>query len=187
MELIATVVRLQVQRTRLKPGPALTRVYDPTPLQQVEALEVGPQGCVGLLGKERLLDVHHSEHPDTRNVKRVNGLSLLPRSHYARMSRIYGEHLVEGVAGESVLLDMAGPWPAGDLLLESDGEPLVLTDVLPAPPCVEFSRFCLQVPVGPVGDDVRAALVDLDGGTRGYYASARGSGTVTVGARLWTA
>lgn len=187
MELIGTVVRLQVQRSRLKPGPAVSRRYDPTPLQQVDALEVGPRGCVGLLPGERLLDVHHADHPDSRNVKLVNGLSLLPRSHYVRLRERYGAHLVDGVAGESVLLATERPWPDGaELLLETDADPLQLGDVLPAAPCVEFSRFCLQLPVGPVGEDVREALKDLDGGVRGYYASARGSGTVTVGARLWS-
>jgi S-formylglutathione hydrolase FrmB len=50
---------------------------------------------------------------------------------------------------------------------------------------VEFSRWCLQVPVGPVGEDVRAALVDLDGGARGFYARPAGEGRVERGARLY--
>ncbi|MDT7550979.1 MAG: hypothetical protein QOE84_3373, partial [Actinomycetota bacterium] len=32
MELIGTVVRLQVQRSRLKPGAGTARVYNPGPL-----------------------------------------------------------------------------------------------------------------------------------------------------------
>jgi hypothetical protein len=52
---------------------------------------------------------------------------------------------------------------------------------------VEFSRFCLGLPVGPVEDDVRQALVDLDGGARGFYARVVGSGVVSLGARLWRA
>jgi hypothetical protein len=184
LPVIGTVIRLQVQRSRLKLGPRGARVYDPAPLQEVEALEIGPRGCIGLRGDERILDVHHADHPDTRNVKLVNGLSLLPRLNYDRMQQLYGEHLTVGVAGESVLLDLDAPWPEGDLLLETDGEPLLLQDVLAAPPCVEFSRFCLRLPVGPVGAEVTQALEDLDHGVRGYYASARGTGTVRVGGRL---
>ncbi|MCW2544504.1 MAG: hypothetical protein JWM40_2056 [Frankiales bacterium] len=181
---VGTVVRLQVQRSRLKPGPPTTRVYDPSPLLEVEALDVGPRGCTGVLGTETFLDVHHADHADTRNRKLDNCLSLLPVTAYAALQERYGPHLVTGIVGESVLLDMSGPWPAGDLLLETDGEPLLLTKVEPAPPCVEFSRFCLGLDPGPVGDDVKQALVDLDGGARGYYARVTGEGRVTLGARL---
>jgi hypothetical protein len=181
---VGTVVRLQVQRSRLKPGPPTTRVYDPSPLLEVEALDVGPRGCVGILGTETFLDVHHADHPDTRNRKLDNGLSLLPTTAYPALQSRYGEHLVTGIVGESVLLELDGPWPIGDLLLETDGEPLLLTKVEPAPPCVEFSRFCLGIDPGPVGDDVKRALIDLDEGARGYYAHVTGEGRVTLGARV---
>lgn len=183
--MIGTVARLQVQRSRLKLGPPAARVYEPAPLLEVEALEVGPRGCVGVVGGQRYLDVHHADHPDSRNVKLLNGLSLLPSAHYARMQSLYGDHLRVGVAGESLLLDLEEPWPEGDLLLETDGEPLLLQDVSVAAPCVGFARFCLQQPVGPVGAEVSQALRDLGGGLRGWYASARGTGLVRAGARVW--
>lgn len=186
---LGTVVRLQVQRSRLKPGPAATRAYDPAPLLEVEALEVGPRGVVGQTTDGPVLDVHHADHPDTRNRRLANGLSLLPRAHYAALRERYGPHLTDGVAGESLLLDTAGPWAeadlAGTLWLETtDGELLELGEAVAAPPCVEFSRFCLRLPPGPVGDDVRQALVDLDGGARGFSASVTGTGRVERGARL---
>lgn len=184
---IGTVVRLQVQRSRLKPGPALTRVYDPGPLLEVEALEVGPPGCVGLIDGDRIIDVHHADHPDSRNVWLANGLSLLSAAAYPALRVRYGEHLATGAAGESVLLDIPGDVPSGDLQLETDGSPLLLTQVRPALPCVEFSRFCLGIAPGPIGDDVRQALLDLSGGARGYYAVVTGQGTVRLGARLTTA
>jgi hypothetical protein len=190
VELIGTVARLQVQRARLKPGPATTRVYDPSPLLEVAALDVGPRGVVGVTPEGPVLDVHHADHPDTRNVRLVNGLSLLPRAHYDAMRARYGEHVVDGAAGESLLIDTAGPWQADDLpsalLLELvDGDLLPLQDLQVASPCVEFSRWCLRQPPGPVGDDVRAALVDLDGGSRGFYARPEGRGRVARGARLY--
>jgi hypothetical protein len=184
---LGVVVRLQVQRSPLKPGPALTRVYDPSPLLEVEGLEISQRGCVGVLGSDRYLDVHHADHRDTRNRRLENGLSLLPTSAYPELRARYGAHLVTGVVGESVLLDVPGGWPTGDLLLETDGQPLLLTGVRPAAPCVEFSRFCLGAGPGPVGDDVKQAMVDLDGGARGFYARVTGEGTVRVGARLMAA
>ncbi len=185
MELIGTVVRLQVQRSRLKPGPRGSRVYDPAPLLEVDALEVGPRGVTG----DGQLDVHHADHEDTRNVKLLNGLSLLPRTHYAALRERYGAHLVDGAAGESLLLDTPGPLTegdlAGELLLDTaDGGVLRLHDVVAAPPCVEFSRFCLGRGLGPVDADVEQALVDLGGGARGFYAQVDGTGRVERGARL---
>ena len=182
---LGTVARLQVQRSRLKPGAAATRVYDPEPLLEVEALEVGPRGVTG----DGHLDVHHADHPDSRNRRLANGLSLLPRTHYHSLRERYGPHLLDGVAGESLLLDTEGPWTEADLtgalwLETAEGELLELDGAVAAPPCVEFSRFCLRLPPGPVGPDVRQALVDLDGGARGFYAQVRGTGRVERGARL---
>ena len=190
MELLGTVVRLQVQSSRLKPGPRGARVYDPAPLREVSALELGPRGVVGQTADGPVLDVHHADHPDTRNARLANGVSLLPRAHYAAMRARYGPHLVDGAAGESVLLDTDGPWTeadlAGTLRLETaDGGLLELSGATAAPPCVEFSRFCPRLPVGPVGPDVTQALVDLDGGVRGFYVRAAGTARVEVGARLW--
>ena len=190
MDLLGTVVRLQVQSSRLKPGPRGARVYDPAPLREVPALELGPRGVVGQTADGPVLDVHHADHPDTRNARLANGVSLLPRAHYAAMRARYGPHLVDGAAGESVLLDTDGPWTeadlAGTLRLETaDGGLLELSGATAAPPCVEFSRFCLRLPVGPVGPDVTQALVDLDGGVRGFYVRAAGTARVEVGARLW--
>ena len=184
MEVLGTVVRLQVQRSRLKPGPRVTRVYDPAPLLEVSALELGPRGGTG----DGHLDVHHADHPDTRN-RGLNGLSLLPRAHYARLRARFGEHLVDGVAGESLLLDTDQAWVLddlhGDLALETaDGELLALTDPLVAAPCVEFTRFCLRRPPGPDDDELAAALDELDGGARGFYVTVAGEGRVEAGARL---
>jgi len=186
---LATVARLQVQRSRLKPGPPGARVYDPAPLLEVTALDVGPRGVVGVTSAGPVLDVHHADHPDTRNVRLVNGLSLLLRAHYERLRQAYGPHLVDGVAGESLLLDAVRPWTAEDLLgtleLETEHGWLELTDVVPAPPCVEFSRFCLDdLEATAGGEPVQTALEDLDHGARGYYARTTGSGRVALGARL---
>ncbi len=173
-----TVTRLQVQRLPLKPGGRGARVYDPSPVTVVGALEIGPRGCVGILGDERILDVHHADHPLTRNRDLDNGLSLLTVEALASLHTAYGAHVVPG---ESLLVDEL---PPGDLLLETDGEPLLLEHVLPAPPCVEFSRYCLGT-VPPSLDGITDALMALDGGARGFYARVSGTGTVRVGARLW--
>lgn len=189
MTTLGTVIRLQVQRSRLKPGPRGARVYDPAPLLEVTALDVGPRGVVGVTTTGPVLDVHHADHPDSRNVRLVNGLSLLTRGHYDRLRQAYGPHLVDGVAGESLLLDAVRPWSARDLQgaleLETEDGWLLLSEVVPAPPCVEFSRFCLgDLSADAGGEPVQTALEQLDHGARGFYASTAGTGRVRPGARL---
>lgn len=186
-QVLGTVVRLQVQRSPLKPGPRGARVYTVEPLLEVPALEVGPRGVVGCSSDGPVLDVHHADHPDSRNVKLLNGLSLLPRAHYDALRTRYGPHLVDGSAGESLLIETAGRWTEADLqgrleLETSDGGRLILTAAVAAPPCVEFSRFCLG---GAASDDeLRPTLEHLGGGTRGFYVTATGTGRVERGARL---
>ncbi len=188
--LVGTVIRLQVQRSRLKPGERGARVYDPAPLLAVDELELGPRGVVGHTSDGPVLDVHHADHPDTRNVKLRNGLSLLPAAHYVALRQRYGAHLVDGSAGESLLLETAGPLGtdglSGALALETvEGGLLALTGAVPAAPCVEFSRFCLRQGLDAVDTAVEQALVDLDDGARGFYAVVTGTGRVRAGARLW--
>ena len=179
MELIGTVVRLQVQRSRLKPGVGSARVYDPAPLLEVDALDIGPRGVTGPGG---LLDVHHADHPDTRNVKLRNGLSVMTKGRYDDLRARYGPHLLDGLAGESLLLD-AGDDLAGRMLLETDDGTIEVVGE-PAPPCVEFSRFVLQRGLGDTGPEVLAAMEQLGDGARGFYLRTDGTGTVRAGSRL---
>ena len=193
-QVLGTVVRLQVQRSPLKPGPRSTRVYDPTPLLEVAALEVGPRGVLGLPGGTGhggppVLDVHHADHPAGKN-HGANGLSLLPRAHYDRLRQRFGAHLADGIAGESLLLDTPAAWGPGDLtgrlaLETEDGGELELGQAAVAAPCVEFSRFCLGRGADePDDEELVAALDALDHGTRGFYLTVRGTGRVRAGARL---
>jgi hypothetical protein len=179
------VIRVQVQLDRIKVGLPPRRRYEPVILREVAELHVTADGAVGVAADgTEYLDVHNGHHPHTRDAKRRNGISIMTTGDYAALRQRYGPHLVTGVAGESVLVAVDGPWPVGDLLLETDDQPLLLTDVVAAPPCVEFSRFCLGIEPGPVGDDVKQALLDLDGGARGYYARVTGEGRVVLGARI---
>jgi hypothetical protein len=195
-QVLGTVLRLQVQRSPLKPGPRGTRVYDPAPLLEVAALEVGPGGVVGVPSGDAgadagaaVLDVHHADHPAGKH-RGVNGLSLLPLAHYERMRQRFGAHLADGVAGESLLLDTPGPWRTEDLagrleLETADGGRLELDRATVAAPCVEFSRYCLgRAADAPDDDELVAALDWLDHGTRGFYVTALGTGRVVAGARL---
>jgi MOSC domain-containing protein YiiM len=181
MELIGRVVRLQVQRSRLKPGPATTRVYNPTPLLEIAELVITPRGVVG----DGVLDVHHVDHSDSRNVKLLNGVSVMTVSRYRALRETYGEHLADGIAGESLLLDTDHLDDlSGRLILETEAG-LIGFESIPAPPCVEFSRFVIGRGAGDVGPEVMATLEALDHGARGYYLQTTGTGTVRAGTPLY--
>ncbi len=187
MQLIGRVTRLQVQRSRMKEGVRGARRYDPAPLLEVHELFVARAGAVGRTPAGPVVDVHHEDHPDTRR-RRGNGLCLLSVQQYAALRARYGNHLVDGVAGENLLLDLAdghtGDLPA-TLRVETDEGSVVLQDVAPAAPCVEFTRFVLRRGGPGVDGEVRRALAELDGGARGFYATVQGQGVVRPGAAVW--
>lgn len=175
----------------MKPGRAPWRVYDPSCLCEVDELRVTRHGVVGLLpdGSE-VLDVHHTDHPQSRDRRGRAGVSVLSTGDYRALRGHFGDHLVNGVAGEGVLVDYPpglarrrmpesvtvrrGPrpgLPATGGSPEPSGEDaeLGLHAVHIADPCVEFTRFCLRLPASDVvSDEVRQGLVDLGGGARGY-------------------
>jgi hypothetical protein len=185
VELIGTVVRLQVQRSRLKPGPATLRVYDPSPLLEVEQLQVTQRGCIGSAADgSTITDVHHADHPDTRNRKLGNGLSIMTVSRYRALREVYGDHLVDGIAGESLLLDTEHLEDlSGDLVIDAE-DSLIAASSEPAAPCVEFSRFVLGRGAGDVGPEVLATMRALDDGARGYYLRPESSGAIRAGAAV---
>ncbi len=187
--LLGTVARLQVQRAPLKPGVAPYRVYDPSPLVPVSAVRVDPRGVHGLLddGTE-VLDVHHMDHPLTRDAKGRAGLTVMTRSDYVRLRSRFGSHVVDGCAGEVVLINGARPVHGEDLYVETVRAGVVrLTDVRVAKPCVEFCRFCLRLPSSALVDELlEDAMSFLDEGGRGYRARAAGGPVdITLGARMW--
>jgi hypothetical protein len=181
------ILRLQVQRGPLKIGRAPLRRYEPAALVPVERLLAEPRGVRGIAADgEEILDVHHTEHPQTRDRKGRGGILFMGTGDYAALRARYGDHLVDGIAGETILLDapvgLAGRrLPATAKITTADG-PLELRAVRPAEPCIEFSRFCLRREPSPVVDEVlKGTLIDLDDGARGYRSISSGEGTIAIG------
>jgi hypothetical protein len=181
------IVRMQVQREPVKVGKAPMRTYRPAAITPVDRLLTGPRGVHGVTaGGEEILDVHHQDHPRTRDRKGRAGVLFMGTGDYRALRERYGDHVVDGIAGETVLLDapagLAGLGPPPVATVFTTDGPLEWHDVREAEPCVEFSRFCLRQEPSPVVDDaVRQALVDLDRGARGYRAVAANSGTIRLG------
>lgn len=185
------IVRLQIQTRPLKPGKAPLREYRPEAIQPVDRLKVTERGCTGEwteAGTDRqAVDVHHQDHPQSRNRKGDAGVTVMGTGDYARLRDRYGPHLVDGIAGESILVDApAGlaetDFPAGFTVRTATDFMINFHLGRVAEPCVEFSRFCLgEQPSGEASADVRKALIDLSRGNRGYRAAAVDEGVLSIG------
>jgi hypothetical protein len=186
---LGRIVRLQIQRRALKLGEKPNRVYDPAALLAVDALTLTRDGALARADDgAMLLDIHHTAHPATRNNGGANDLSVGFTGHYDRMRARFGPHLVDGCAGENILVAAAGTVPlaaiAGGLAVRrAAGEWVSLGQVRVDLPCVEFSRYALR---SADAEHVKAALQFLDQGMRGYYCTYEAAPvTIDVGDELF--
>jgi hypothetical protein len=108
------------------------------------------------------------------------------------MRQRFGQHLVDGIAGENILIAVDRQFQEGDraggVLVEgNDGRRLELRSVIVAAPCVEFARYALEFPDGSRPDaTVTEALRFLDAGMRGFYTTYAGEpAIIEVGARVF--
>lgn len=180
MRRIGQVRQVQIQRGPLKQGNKPHRYYDPAPLLVVERLLLTPQGVIGVTSEgEELIDVHHAAHPESRNAG-VNGISLGFTSHYNAMREKFGAHLTDGRAGENILIETNEEFsraiPGGRVAIQAreSGRLACLEHVEVAAPCVEFSHFALNELMPVPAATLREALMFLDHGRRGFYATLRG-------------
>lgn len=187
--LIGRIVRLQVQTAHLKRGEQPHRWYDPEPITAVATLRLDEGGVTGIATDGAVHhDVHHRDHPISRN-RGDNGVSVGFTGHYGAMRERFGAHLTDGLAGENILIESDPVYSeeslGGTLLIETTGGLVRLNAVIPAPPCVEFTRFCLQWPRDRRPDrTVTEALQFLDGGMRAFYATFAPDGSDTTAINL---
>jgi hypothetical protein len=192
MQEIGQIVQLQVQRASLKIGERPDRYYDPGPIQDVERLDLDPGGVVGRMANDLpVIDVHHREHPMSKNRNGDNGISIGFTSHYDLMRERVGSALANGLAGENILVATDQQFTDGDLperliIERADGTTVELVGVMVAEPCVEFTRFAMRYPADqPPDRRVTDTLDFLRRGMRGYYATYLGApARIAVGDRL---
>lgn len=188
---LGRVVRLQVQREKIKTGQGAGERYTPEEhLSPVVALRIDSGGVTGVTQSgELVLDVHHRDHPRSR-FRGENGVSIGFTGHYARMRERFGEHLVDGIAAESILVEHDGIVSLADLskgvVLTSDDGRIVEIDTWEvAHPCAPFSKFCLRFPEGQKADRrVTETLQFLEDGTRGFNGTYRTNQPQAVVIRL---
>jgi hypothetical protein len=178
MHEIGPIKRIQVQQTPLKGGKRPTRYYDPSPLLEVESILLSAKGIIGLTDDGReVIDAHHIDHPESRNVEGKNGISFSFTSHYRSMRERFGDHVTDGIAGENVLVETDAIWQCEDLgemlalQKHTTGVYFYLTGILVAPPCVEFSQYAANHGMPMLPKELKETLQFLDGGRRGFYAT----------------
>lgn len=173
MRKIGTVAALQIQRYSMKKQVNGDLQYDTTPLLRVEKLWLTDSGIMGVTNDGSVIvDVHSIPHPESK-YRGDNKISLGFLSNYVMMRDKFGDHMVDGIGGENILVETDGPLPDDALdkqwsLGTSDGQLMPLGSVMAASPCREFSSFCAQSAI--TGDELKHTLQFLSNGRRGYYA-----------------
>jgi MOSC domain-containing protein YiiM len=188
MKRLGTVVRLQVQQSSLKVGPVQERSYDPSPIRAVPAVTLDEGGVTGIDESGAAVpDVHHHDHPSGKN-RGANDICILFTEHYRTMRDRFGDHLTDGIAGESILVEteesvQPHEVDGGIIIRTAGGGDALLEEIRVAEPCVEFTRFTIHYPPDARSDGlVTEALDFLRAGRRGFYASYNGEPiTVALG------
>lgn len=193
MELLGAIKRVQIQRDNLKLGTIPNRVYHTDPLLVVDALKITPRGTFGMMADgAKIIDVHHIDHPESRNRGNDNGVSINFTGHYAKMRGKYGDHMLDGVAGENILVDVERIVTLDDLgaevIIENSltGDKCTLGNVMIAVPCVEFTYYVLQERAK--GKIIKDTLQFVSDGIRGFYMTltdGQTNPTIQVGDRVY--
>ena len=149
--------------------------YDVTRRVEVERLIINALGIEAITpdGKH-VLDIHHINHPD-KAYDDDDLVSIGFTSHYQAIRARFGEHMVDGSAGENIIIDNADEIWEQDLgrqiAIESaeTGHRALLDLVSFAPPCEEFSHFVAQsqherLPAA----ELKSILQFLNKGRRGF-------------------
>ena len=180
MQKIGRILLVQIQPESIKVGRP--ERYDPTRLLVVEQLILTEAGVVGVTRTgERIIDVHNAHHPCTKS-RGDNGFSLGLTSYYDSMRSHFGKHIVDGCAGENILVATDTMYALAELQgglaiqQQATGEFIFLTDIEAVVPCLPFSTYAAQRPLAH--EEVKATLQFLMHGRRGFLAELADKGQV---------
>jgi hypothetical protein len=169
-----------VKLTQLQPSGLIIETpsgyfYDASRREVVDRLQITPLGIEAITPEgEHVLDIHHINHPD----KAYDDDDLVCigfTSHYIAMRARFGDHMVDGIAGENIIIDFDEEvWPEDlgkQIAIENanSGELTQLDLVSFAAPCKEFSHFAAQSQHKKLpADELKSILQFLGNGRRGY-------------------
>ncbi len=172
MQNIGRIKLVQIQPSSIKVGKP--EQYDPTRLLVVDELLLSQTGVVGVTNDgQQIIDVHNTNHPHTKS-RGDNGFSLGFVSHYNSMRSRFGEHIIDGYAGENIIVETNTIYSLADLQnclaiqQVKTGRFISLTTVKVVEPCIPFSNFATQRSLAPY--EVQETLHFLRYGRRGFLA-----------------
>ena len=149
--------------------------YDVTRRVEVEKLIITSLGIEATTADgEHVLDIHHINHPD-KKYDDDDLVSIGFTSHYEAMRERFGAHMVDGAAGENIIIEFGQEvWTddIGQQIAIENAETGIKTllDVLSfAAPCEEFSHFAAnsqdqKLPAA----ELKETLQFLHNGRRGF-------------------
>jgi hypothetical protein len=175
MRELGIIKLVQLQPTGLIIETSTGYFYDASRRVEVDQLLITPKGIEATTpAGDHVLDIHHLDHPD----KAYDDDDLVCigfTSHYEAMRVRFGEHMVDGSAGENIVIEYEEEiWPhdlgKGIAIENSEtGKLAVLDPVSFAAPCQEFSHFAAQSQDKQLpADELKSILQFLGNGRRGY-------------------
>jgi hypothetical protein len=121
--------------------------YDASRRLEVDSLQITSLGIEATTPEgEHVLDIHHISHPG-KAYDNNDLVSIGFTFHYEAMRTRFGEHMVDGVAGENIIIDYEDEIWSEDLgkgiaIENQDSGHMALLDFVSfAAPCDEFSHF----------------------------------------------
>ena len=149
--------------------------YDASRRLEVDSLTITSRGIEAITPEgEHVLDIHHLSHPD----KAYDDDDLVCigfTSHYEAMRARFGEHMVDGIAGENIIIEYEEEvWSEnlGDRIAIENKETGIMTFldfVSFASPCREFSLFATRSQYEPLpAEKLKETLQFLGNGRRGF-------------------
>ncbi len=172
---LGIVKLVQVQPSGLIIETPSGSFYDASRRVEVESLCITSRGIEAITPEgEQVLDIHHLDHPDKAYDN--NDLVCIGfTSHYEEMRARFGDHMVDGMAGENIIIEYEQEvWPEDlgqQITFENTntGSRALLDVVSFAAPCEEFSHFAANSQHERLpAEKLKATLQFLDNGRRGY-------------------
>jgi len=185
---LGKVKLVQIQPFGLIIESGTGEIYDPSRRVEVDSLLITQLGIETVTPEGgRVLDIHHINHPG-KAYDNKDLISIGFTSHYEAMRRRFGEHMVDGVAGENIIIEYDQEVWMEDLgqqiaiVSAQTGKRTLLDVVRFAAPCDNFSHFVAnkqdeRLPAA----ELKSTLQFLNNGRRGFLlVLSEGQEAVTV-------
>ena len=175
MRALGNVKLVQLQPSGLIIETPSGYFYDASRRVEVDRLLITTKGIEATTPEgEHVLDIHHLDHPE-KAYDDDDLVSIGFTSHYEAIRNDLGEHMVDGIAGENIIIEFEKEVWAEDLgeqiVIENSeiGHRTLLDLVCFAAPCDEFSHFAAQSQhERPPAAKLKATLQFLNNGRRGF-------------------